>query len=95
MNPGEQPIVEQPEMAGIRNQMPEPVVEEPVVRVVPRHQDADQVVQQVRQNNLAAENNLAALVERIMARSGINTGFARPNFTSPIVDYILQSELTS
>ena len=39
------------------------------------------------------ENNLATMVERIMARNGMNMGFARLNFTSPIVDYILQSEL--
>src|SRR4051812_40301704 len=33
------------------------------------------------------------MIERIMANNGLNTGFRRPNYTSPIPEYIMQSEL--
>jgi hypothetical protein len=33
------------------------------------------------------------MIERIMAHNGLNSGFRRPNYTSPIVGYVLQTEL--
>lgn len=42
---------------------------------------------------MAADNKLAAMVERIMARNGVNVGPHRPNYTSQLSEYILQSEL--
>src|ERR1051325_10487580 len=33
------------------------------------------------------------MIERIMAQNGLNSGFRRPNYTSPIVVYVLQTEL--
>ena len=59
---GEQPIVEPPR---VNPQVPR--VAEPRVVMVNRNQNADEVVQQIRHDNIAADNNLAAMVERIMA----------------------------
>ncbi|XP_058759609.1 uncharacterized protein LOC131632905 [Vicia villosa] len=39
------------------------------------------------------ETNLTAMIERIMAQNGLNTGLRRPNYTSPLSDNILQTEL--
>lgn len=61
--------------------------------VVNRNQDADQVVHQVRQGNLLGENNFTTIVERIMAQIGFNVGLQRLNYTSPLSEYVLQSEL--
>lgn len=44
------------------------------VLVVNRNQDTNQVVQGVRQENLLGENDLASIVERIMAHNGMNLG---------------------
>ena len=49
--------------------------------------------QQIRYNNLPAENNLAAMVEMIMAQNGVNVGLQRPSYASPLSEYILQEEL--
>ena len=59
--------------------------------LVQRHQEADQVLDQVRQDELAVENNLTNIVERIMARNGMNT-MPRPTYSSPLSEYILQTE---
>ena len=42
---------------------------------------------------MVADNNLAAMVERIMARNGVNIGLTRPNYTSHLSEYILQTKL--
>ncbi|XP_058775237.1 uncharacterized protein LOC131649493 [Vicia villosa] len=42
---------------------------------------------------MATENNLTTLIKRIMANNSLNTGLRRPNYTSPVADYILQTEL--
>ena len=39
---------------------------EPRVRMVNRNQNIDEVLYQVRQDNMATNNNLKAMVERIM-----------------------------
>ncbi|XP_058784687.1 uncharacterized protein LOC131659525 [Vicia villosa] len=57
-----------------------------------RNQDADEVIHRVRQNN-QMETNLTTMIERIMAQNGLNTELRRPNYTSPLSDYVLQTEL--
>lgn len=46
----------------------------PPVLVDNRNQDADQVVHQVRQENLVGKNNLAAMVEIKMVHNSVNMG---------------------
>ncbi|XP_058785031.1 uncharacterized protein LOC131659938 [Vicia villosa] len=76
---------------GERNQeVPE---EQPRVVMVNREQNADEVIHRVIRDNMATENNLTTLIERIMANNGLNTGLQRLNYTSPVTDYILQTEL--
>src|SRR4051812_15229145 len=61
--------------------------------MVNRKRNADEMINKVRQDNTVAENNLTTMIERIMANNGLNIGFRRPNYTSPEVDFILQTEL--
>ena len=61
--------------------------------MVNRNQNADQVVQQIQYKNVGLENNLTAMIERIMMQNGMNMGFRRPNFTSPLSEYVLQTDL--
>lgn len=35
---------------------------------------------------------MAAIIERIMARNGVNVGLHRPNYTSPLSEYVSQIE---
>lgn len=58
-----------------------------------RNQNDDELLQQVQHANEAADHNLTAMVERIMARNGLNTGFYRPSYTSPLDEFIIQSDL--
>ncbi|XP_050918465.1 uncharacterized protein LOC127135882 [Lathyrus oleraceus] len=60
--------------------------------MVNRNQNADDIIRQVRHDDMAADNNLAAIVERIIVRNGVNLGLRRPNYTSPLSEYILQAE---
>jgi len=62
------------------------------VILVGRNHDADEVVKNVQQN-FEAQNNIATLVENIMAQNGLNVGLHRPNFVSPLSEYVLQIEL--
>ena len=71
----------------VQNEQPRPIM------MVNRDQNADEIVHRIRNDNLVAENNLTTMIERIMAQNGLNSGFRRPNYTSPIMDYILQTEL--
>lgn len=41
---------------------------------------------------MARDKNLAAMVERIMVRNAVNIGLHRPNYISPLSEYILQIE---
>lgn len=65
----------------------------PPVMIVNRNQDVDQVVHQVRQGNLLRENNLATIIERIMAYNGVNMDMQWPNYISPISEFVLQTKL--
>ncbi|XP_058774719.1 uncharacterized protein LOC131648991 [Vicia villosa] len=71
------------------------VLEEQPRRIVmvKRDQNADEIIHRVRQENMVAENNLTTMIERIMAQNGLNTGLRSPNCTSPLADFILQTEL--
>jgi hypothetical protein len=68
----------------------QPVQEEPerIPIVVNRHQDADQVVMQARQNNYEGHNNIANVVEALLAQNGFNMGLHRPNFVSALSEYV-------
>ena len=56
---------------------PLPNQEEPerVPLLVNRRQNADQVIMQARQDNYEDHNNIANLVENILAQNGFNMGF--------------------
>ncbi|XP_050919225.1 uncharacterized protein LOC127136742 [Lathyrus oleraceus] len=60
--------------------------------MVNRDQDADKVIHRVRRDNMM-ENDLTSMIERIMAQNGLNTGLRRPNYSSPLSEYVLQTEL--
>jgi len=61
--------------------------------MVNRHQDADQVVMQARRNNYEGQNNIANVVETLLAHNSFNMGLHRPNFVSALSEYVLMSEL--
>lgn len=61
--------------------------------MVGKNQDAEEVVKNVRQDNLRGQNNLAHIVENILSQNGLNVGLHRPNFVSPLTEYVLQIEL--
>ncbi|XP_050890388.1 uncharacterized protein LOC127095791 [Lathyrus oleraceus] len=85
--------VEPPKVKAPRAEQQIPREMEPRVVMVNRHQNADEFVQQIQRNDMAVDNNLVAMVERIMARNGVDVGLHRPNYTSPLSEYVLQSEL--
>ena len=74
--------------------MPQVVVE-PMVQAQPEviwvnmNYDANEVVRNVQQQNIRAHDNIANLVESIMAQNGLNVGLHRPNFVSPLSEYVL------
>ncbi|XP_058722078.1 uncharacterized protein LOC131593551 [Vicia villosa] len=65
---------------------------QPVV-LVGRQQNADQIVDQYRHEDMAIENNLTTIVERIMARNCMSVTLQRPLYVSPLAEFILQTEL--
>ncbi|XP_050887592.1 uncharacterized protein LOC127092745 [Lathyrus oleraceus] len=78
------------EQQPVRQEVPE--VQPKRVTMVNIDQDVDEVIHRVRQENMM-ENNLTTMIERIMAHNGLNTGLQRPNYTSPLSEYALQTEL--
>ena len=53
----------------------EPVIQgQPEVILVDRNNNADEVVRDVQQQNIEVHNNIANLVENIMAQNGLNIG---------------------
>jgi hypothetical protein len=63
----------------------EPTVQaQPELILVNRNHDADEVVGNVQQQNIRAQNNIANLDESIMTHNGLNVGLHRPNFVSPL-----------
>ncbi|XP_050897285.1 uncharacterized protein LOC127104118 [Lathyrus oleraceus] len=61
--------------------------------MVNRNQNADEIIHRVRQDEATEDNDLTGMVERIMARNGVNIGLHRLNYTSPLSGYVLQTEL--
>ncbi|XP_050909524.1 uncharacterized protein LOC127123339 [Lathyrus oleraceus] len=59
--------------------------------MVNRNQNVDDIIRQVRHDDVAADNNLAAIVKRIMVRNRVNFGLRRPYYTSPLAEYVLQT----
>jgi hypothetical protein len=55
----------------------EPVVNNTNVILVNRNQNADEMVRNVQQNNLAGQNNIANVVEDLLAKSSLNVGLHR------------------
>eukprot|EP00256_Glycine_max_P066604 XP_025981199.1 uncharacterized protein LOC100802634 [Glycine max] len=84
-------------------QAPQPLarIEPPVQQVEPnpgivlvnRNQNADEVIGNIQQNRFDRQNNLAQMVETILVQNGLNLGLHRPNFVSPLSEYVLQTEL--
>jgi hypothetical protein len=71
-----------------------PIIQgQPEVILVDRNNISDEVVRNVQQQNIGVHNNIANLVENIMAQNGLNIGLHRPNFVSPLSELVLQSEL--
>ena len=62
--------------------------------MVNRHQDADQVVMQARRNNYEGQNNIANVVETVLAQNGFNMGLHRPNFVSALSEYVFNVWIT-
>lgn len=60
--------------------------------MVNRNQNANNVIRHIRHDDMAANNNLEAMVEMIMVRNGVNFGLRRINYTSPLSEYIIQTE---
>ncbi|XP_050895609.1 uncharacterized protein LOC127102255 [Lathyrus oleraceus] len=60
--------------------------------MVNRNENDDDIIRQIRHDDVTADNNLAAIVERIMVRNGVNFGLRRPNYTSPLAEYVLQTD---
>jgi len=63
------------------------------VVLVNRNHDVDEVVRNVQQQNIGVHNNIANLVENIMAQNGLNIGLHWLNFVSPLSELVLQYEL--
>jgi len=94
-NPAVSQINQVPENRAQPQRVQQPAQEEPeaVPVVVNRHQDADQVVVQARRNNYEGQNNIANVVEALLAQNGFNMGLHRPNFVSALSEYVLETDL--
>lgn len=66
---------------------------EPKVVLVNRNQNKNELYKSVQQNNFGRKNNLAHMVETILAQNGFNTGLHRPNFVPSVSVYVMQTEL--
>lgn len=60
--------------------------------MVQRNQDADQVLRHVQQNNFGGDNNIANVVEQILAQNSLNVRLHRPNFISSLLEYLRQTK---
>ncbi|XP_050895328.1 uncharacterized protein LOC127101945 [Lathyrus oleraceus] len=65
----------------------------PSVVLVNRNQDPDQVVRQVRHDTAVGEQNLEAIIKRIIVRNGLSPCLQRQTYSSPLPDFVLQTEL--
>lgn len=85
--------VEPPRVEAHRVEQRIPREREPQVVLENRHQYVDELIQQIRRDDMAANNNLTAMVERIMVKNGVDVVLLRPDYTSPLSEYVLQEEL--
>ncbi|XP_050918815.1 uncharacterized protein LOC127136276 [Lathyrus oleraceus] len=69
------------------------VARRPLVVLVNRNQDPDQVVSQVRHYAAMGEQNQEAIVKRIIVRKGVSPYLQRPTYSSPLPNFVLQTEL--
>ncbi|XP_050896651.1 uncharacterized protein LOC127103431 [Lathyrus oleraceus] len=69
------------------------VARSPPMVLVNRNQDPDQEVQQVRHDAAMWEQNLEAIVERIIVRNRVSPCLQRPTYSSPLPDFVLQTKL--
>jgi len=58
-----------------------------------RNQDPDQIVRQAQQCNLEGRNNTTNVVETLLTQNGFNLCLHRPNFVSPLSEYVTMKEL--
>lgn len=65
----------------------------PMLLMVQRNQDDDQVLQNVQQNNFEEHNNINNMVEHILGQNNLNMGLYMPNFIFPLSEYVPQTEL--
>ncbi|MCH92837.1 hypothetical protein A2U01_0013780, partial [Trifolium medium] len=93
--PNNSVVQDNPQQALGANETPDQnVVEQnPTIVLVNRNQNVDDVVRNVQQQNFAGHNNLAHMVETILAQNGLNMSLHRPNFVSALSEYVLQTEL--
>ncbi|KAK2382413.1 hypothetical protein QL285_069949 [Trifolium repens] len=87
------PVVEPQVQPQAQPQVLPQVEPNPGIVLVNRNQNADDVVRNVQNNNFAGQNNIANLVEAILAQNGLNIGMHRPNFVSALSEYVLQTKL--
>ncbi|KAK2422828.1 hypothetical protein QL285_033329 [Trifolium repens] len=87
------PVVEPQVQIQAQQQALPQVEQNPGIVLVNRNQNADDVVRNVQNNNFAGQNNIANLVETILAQNGLNIGMHRPHFVSALSEYVLQTEL--
>ncbi|KAK2409728.1 hypothetical protein QL285_045140 [Trifolium repens] len=93
------PHVPNQQVPQIQNVVPLQIAQAPNNAIVPAQvnvanpdQNAD-VVRNVQNNNFAGQNNIANLVETILAQNGLNIGMHRLHFVSALSEYVLQTEL--
>lgn len=72
-----------------RNQPRGQIEEKPRITLVNRNENVDNLIQQMRHDDMVAYNNLEVMVKRIMVRNEVNFGLRRSNYTSPLLEYIL------
>jgi hypothetical protein len=92
--------VSRPNDGNLANPVPQPVVEPQVPRVqervpilVQKNQDLDQIIRKAQQINLEGQNNIVNVVETLLTQNGFNLGLHRPNFVSPLSEYVTMEEL--
>lgn len=56
--------------------------------LVQRRQDVDQILRQARQNNMGVQDNIINIVEHVLFQNSLNIGLHRPNYISPLSEYV-------
>lgn len=61
--------------------------------LIQHNQYVDQVMRQVRHDNMGVQDNITNVVERILVQNGLNTGLHGTNYISPLFNYVRKNEL--